>query len=137
MAAYASDRSTLLRSDVRANRRTLRAEKTQLARWRRLVRARLDLAVAAFAPPDHVGAMSWDLLPEAQLALPMPQELLAAVTVDPPADPVALMGHLRRLDRMLAAYGAELDAALEELAHVEDTATYPGLPATGDVIGTR
>lgn len=101
--------------DTAAARRTLRAEKTQLARWRRLVRARLDLAVAAFAPPDHVGAMSWDLVPEAQLALPLPQELLAAVTVDPPADAVELMEHLRRLDRMLAAYGAELDAALDEL----------------------
>ncbi|WP_199423285.1 hypothetical protein [Actinotalea solisilvae] len=114
MSAHTDGLWTLPGTDPRATRRALRAEKTQLARWRRLVRARLDLAVATFAPPDHVGAMSWDILPEAQLALPMPQELLAAVTVDPPEDAVALMEHLRRLDRMLAAYGAELDAALDE-----------------------
>ncbi|MBX9245779.1 hypothetical protein ICW40_13300 [Actinotalea ferrariae] len=119
------DGPPLTRPSASSTRRTLRAEKTQLARWRRLVRARLDLAVASFAPPDHVGAMSWDILPEAQLALPMPQELLAAVTVDPPSDPVALMERLRRLDRMLAAYGAELDAALDELSL--DGA--PGAPA--------
>ncbi len=136
MTAHASARWTLPRTDVRSTRRVLRAEKTQLARWRRLVRARLDLAVAAFAPPDHVGAMSWDLLPEAQLALPMPQELVAAVTVAAPADPVALMEHLRRLDRMLAAYGAELDAALDELSHVEETgARLSDLPVEDVAVG--
>ena len=51
---------------------------------------------------------------KAQLALPMPEPLARAVAVPPPADPVALMEHLRALDRMLAGYGRELDAALEE-----------------------
>lgn len=98
----------------RSTERVLRAERAQVARWRRLVRARLDLAVAAFAPPDVLGAMSWDILPDAQMALPMPHELAAAVTVASPTDPVALMEHLRRLDRMLASYAAEIDAALED-----------------------
>lgn len=100
----------------RSTRSLLRTERAQLARWRRLVRARLDLTVASFAPPDQIGAMSWDLLPEAQMALPSPQDLLGAVTVAMPEDPVRLMEHLRELDQRLAAYGAELDAALEMTA---------------------
>ena len=100
-------------TDARAVRRALRAEKAQLLRWRRLVRARLDLAVAAYAPPDMLGAMSWDIVPEAQMSLPRPQELLAAVRFSGGSDEVALMQVLRDLDRRLADYGAQLDAALE------------------------
>lgn len=100
-------------TDSRGVRRALRAEKAQLLRWRRLLRARLDLAVAAFAPPEPLGEMSWDLLPDAQRALPMPFELTDAITVSAPTDQVALMEHLRTLDRSLASYGAELDQALE------------------------
>lgn len=100
-------------TDARAVRRALRAEKAQLLRWRRLVRARLDLAVAGYAPPDKLGAMSWDIVPEAQMSLPRPQELLAAVRFAGGSDEVALMQVLRDLDRRLADYGAQLDAALE------------------------
>ena len=100
-------------TDARAVRRALRAEKAQLLRWRRLVRARLDLAVAGYAPPDMLGAMSWDIVPEAQMSLPRPQELLAAVRFAGGSDEVALMQVLRDLDRRLADYGAQLDAALE------------------------
>lgn len=99
--------------DARATRRALRAEKAQLLRWRRLLRARLDLAVAAYAPPDTLGAMSWDILPEAQLALPHPQDLLDAVRAVDEKDQVALMQRLRALDQQLAAYEAHVDAALE------------------------
>lgn len=98
---------------ARAARRALRAEKAQLLRWRRLLRARLDLAVAGYAPPDTLGAMSWEILPEAQMSLPHPQELLSAVRVAATEDQVALMRQLRRLDRQLAAYGDHLDEALE------------------------
>ena len=101
------------RTDARTVRRALRAEKAQLLRWRRLLRARLDLAVAGYAPPDTLGAMSWDILPKAQMSLPKPQDLLEAVNVGVTEDEVALMQRLRRLDRQLAAYGARLDAALE------------------------
>ncbi|WP_024286754.1 hypothetical protein [Cellulomonas sp. KRMCY2] len=99
--------------DARAARRILRAEKAQVLRWRRLLRARLDLAVAAFAPPEALGGMSWELLPDAQLGLPTHRDLIHAVTVPAPSDPVALMEHLRLLDRELAAYGSELDCELE------------------------
>lgn len=100
-------------ADARAIRRALRAEKAQLLRWRRLVRARLDLAVAGYAPPDMLGAMSWDIVPEAQMSLPRPQELLAAVRFAAGSDEVALMQSLRDLDHRLADYGAQIDAALE------------------------
>lgn len=100
-------------TSARAARRALRAERAQLLRWRRLVRARLDLAVAGFAPPDPLGAMSWDVIPEAQMALPTPQELLEAIRLAEPTDQVALMQYLRTLDRRLARYGEEIDEALE------------------------
>jgi hypothetical protein len=77
------------------------------------VRARLDLAVAGFAPPDTLGAMSWDVIPDAQMSLPRPQELLDAIGLSEPADQVALMHYLRALDHQLAAYGAHIDSALE------------------------
>jgi hypothetical protein len=101
------------RTDARSVRRALRAEKAQLLRWRRLLRSRLDLAVAGYAPPDTLGAMSWDILPDAQMSLPKPQDLIEAMNVGVTEDEVALMQRLRRLDRQLAAYGARLDAALE------------------------
>jgi hypothetical protein len=100
-------------ADARAIRRALRIEKAQLLRWRRLVRSRLDLAVAGYAPPDTLGAMSWEILPEAQLSLPPAQDLLAAVHIASAIDEVALMQQLRDIDHLLAEYGAMLDTALE------------------------
>lgn len=111
--AQVRERRTARGHDARAARRALRAEKAQLLRWRRLLRARLDLAVAAYAPPDMLGAMSWDILPEAQMALPHPQELLDAVRAAGESDQVALMQRLRLLDKQLAEYEAHVDAALE------------------------
>lgn len=112
-AAQVRERRAACGHDARAARRALRAEKAQLLRWRRLLRARLDLAVAAYAPPDTLGAMSWDILPDAQMALPHPQELLDAVHAVDGNDQVALMQRLRVLDQQLAAYETHLDAALE------------------------
>ena len=100
-------------TDPRTARRSLRAEKAQLLRWRRLVRARLDLAVAAFAPPEPLGEATWDLVPEAEFGLPMAHDLASAIHVDLPMDAVSLMEELRSLDRRLAVYGAEIDSALE------------------------
>lgn len=101
------------REDPMRSRRALRAEKAELLRWRRLLRARLDLAVASFAPPEALGAVAWDLLPQAHRALPHDVLLRDAVAVEDGVDRVALMQGLRELDRALATYGSELDAALE------------------------
>ncbi len=109
-----TERTSRQGTDARTARRALRAEKAQLLRWRRLVRARLDLAIAGYAPPDTLGAMSWDILPEAQMSLPRPQDLLAAVRVSASTtDTVTLLQSLRDLDHQLAEYGAQIDAALE------------------------
>jgi hypothetical protein len=97
----------------RSDRRALRAEKAQLTHWRRLLRARLDLAVAAFAPPEPLGTVDWDKLPQAHHDLPDSTTLGAAVAVVTPIDPVELMNRLRHLDRSLAEYGRALDGALE------------------------
>lgn len=112
--AQVKERRTGCGPDARTARRALRAEKAQLLRWRRLLRARLDLAVASYAPPDTLGAMSWDILPDAQMSLPHPQELLDLVRTAGSADQVALMQRLRDVDQQLAEYEAQLDAALED-----------------------
>ena len=123
--------------DARAARRALRAERAQLTHWRRLLRARLDLAVAGMAPPEHLGTFSWDLLPDAVLLLPRAQELhdVVGVGVGGTTDTVELMTRLRRLDRMLATYAGELDEALEaateELLHGFAADDAPTAAATG------
>lgn len=99
--------------DRRSTRRTLTAERAQLTRWRRLLRARLDLTVAGFAPPEPLGTMTGEVLPGAVQQLPPAVDLSAAVACVTPIDPVELMTRLRHLDRTLEAYGHEIDAALE------------------------
>jgi hypothetical protein len=97
-----------------ATRRAVRAERSAVVRWRRLLRARLDLLVATYAPPEELGAMGWDVLPHAQAAAPIGDELRAALgTCTHETDQVAAMRRLRDLDRRLATYADELDRALE------------------------
>ncbi|WP_372593830.1 hypothetical protein [Actinotalea sp.] len=96
-------------------RRTLRQEKLEVGRWRRLLRARLDLLVGAYAPPEILGTTGWEHLPPSRLDLPLAGELAAAIwTGTEPEDRVALMRRLRDLDRSLAAYAAALDGALDD-----------------------
>ena len=96
-------------------RRTLRQEKLEVGRWRRLLRARLDLLVGAYAPPEILGTTGWEHLPAARLELPLPGEMAAAIwTGTEPDDRVALMRRLRDLDRRLGAYATALDSALDD-----------------------
>lgn len=99
---------------TRGTQRVLRAEKAQLAHWRRLLRARLDLAVAGLAPPEPLGTLSWDVLPEALVDLPRPEDLRSAVTVPNIEDTVDLMTRIRALDKALGRYSRHLDEALDE-----------------------
>lgn len=100
--------------DSAATRRAVRAERTSVTRWRRLLRSRLDLLVATYAPPEPLGEMGWDVLPQAQLAAPDLDELRAAIEWRPTdTDRVGAMHRLRDLDRRLAGYAAELDDALD------------------------
>lgn len=115
-----------------AARRALRTEKAQLARWRRLLRARLDLAVVGFAPPEPLGVALGDELPASRYDIPTALELSHAITVAPPLDPIELMTCLRRLDRALAAYEKDVDLALEEttVQVVRELAAGGDLPVT-------
>ncbi|MCV2393184.1 hypothetical protein OEB99_02585 [Actinotalea sp. M2MS4P-6] len=100
--------------ETASTRRAVRAERAEVVRWRRLLRARLDLLVASFAPPEPLGAMGWDVLPDAQLRLPSSEELHQAIAEREQADRVTAMRQLRVLDRRLSAYADELDRALEQ-----------------------
>lgn len=99
--------------ETASTRRAVRAERAEVARWRRLLRARLDLLVASYAPPERLGAMGWDVLPEAQGSLPTAAELRDAIADDPAVDRVAAMQQLRALDRRLGTYADRLDRALD------------------------
>lgn len=117
---------------TRAARRALRTEKAQLARWRRLLRARLDLAIAGFAPPEPLGIALCDELPDSRYDIPAALELSHAIAVTTPLDPIELMTCLRRLDRALAVYEKDVDLALEEttVQVVRDLAAGQGMPLT-------
>ena len=108
-----NDRST--DADLQTARRTLRHEKLEVGRWRRLLRARLDLLVGAYAPPEILGTTDWEHLPEGRHSLPLAGEMAVAIWAGTDtADRVALMRQLRDLDRRMSAYAAELDDALDE-----------------------
>lgn len=101
-----------------ATRRAVRAERTEVVRWRRLLRARLDLLVASYAPPSPLGSAGWDVLPETAVVPPATAELEAALGDCSEPDRVAAMLRLRDLDRRLGSYADELDRLLE--ASTED-----------------
>src|SRR4051794_41889197 len=66
--------------DLRLDRRVLRAEHARVTWWRRLVRARLDLAVAQAAQPPSLGEdMAFQLPPEIGVEVPRPAVLAAGV----------------------------------------------------------
>jgi hypothetical protein len=100
--------------DAFATRRALRAEMAEVGRWRRLLRSRLDLTVASYAPPEVLGTLSWGALPHPPAALPRPEALSEAVAVGGTGDRVQLMRELRDLDKQLATYEHELERALED-----------------------
>lgn len=99
---------------VRHSRRELRVELHEVARWRRLLRARIEIAVASAAPPQPLGQV---LLPyvalDAQLALPMHRDLEAALRSGLPMTEIGRLDTLRDLDNRLATYEAGIEAALE------------------------
>ena len=117
-----------LARDLRLERRALRAEHQRILWWRRLVRARTDLAVAGAAPPGPLGEDVAFLLPlDLCLQVPLPDELRTTLPTTTGAD-VGLLPALRALDARLAAYEAGVLAALESATHrlVERVACAPG-----------
>jgi hypothetical protein len=100
-------------SDLRHSRRALRAERARVARWRRLLRARMDLAVASAAMPDPLGQDPIDMLPVgADDGLPSAIELVSAVRDGAPPAELDRLESLRALDRRLATYETTVSRAL-------------------------
>jgi hypothetical protein len=99
-------------------RRSLRGEHGEALRWRRLLRARLDLLVAEYAGPADLDASGLKLLRGAPAA-PRTDEMRRAITLGPEADRVYQMRMLRelehRLDRYIEALDQTLDASTERL----------------------
>lgn len=100
--------------DLQLERRALRAERDRVVWWRRVVRARMDLAVAGAASPGALGEeVAFVLALDVSLQVPRPGELHEAL---PPGDAgrdVGLLPSLRTLDQRLATYEAGVAQALE------------------------
>ncbi|HMO11457.1 MAG TPA: hypothetical protein PKB06_08155 [Actinotalea sp.] len=99
--------------DPAAARRAVRAERAEVVRWRRLLRARLDLLVATYAPPESLGDLAWDIAPHREITPDLSDALRAALGDTPDGDRVAAMRRVRDLDRRLSCYADHLDRALE------------------------
>jgi hypothetical protein len=102
--------------ELRRQRGALRLEHQHVQRWRRLVRDRLELAVAAAAPPQCPGADPdvRDLLGPAG-DVPPAAELAAAVRGALPIAEMHELPRLRDLDARLARYEGRLVDALRDL----------------------
>jgi hypothetical protein len=100
---------------LRHSRRALRLELTRVSKWRRLIRARVDIAIASAALPEPLGQ---DVLPyltcDAQDDLPMYRELDAAVRGGLSSGEIDRIDTLRELDDRLARYEALVTGALSE-----------------------
>ncbi|CAM5784937.1 hypothetical protein [Cellulomonas persica] len=116
---------------LRLDRRALRAEKARVVWWRRLVRARIDLAVASAARPDPLGEdVAFQLPLDISLAVPHMDELMHLLPEPAPAD-VAELDRLRALDDRLASYEQGVTAALARttdslISHLADDPTGAG-----------
>lgn len=91
--------------ELRVHRRALLTESATTSRWRRLVQARLDLAVASTAPPEPLAR------PSAMLPEPPESDELRDLVESVPDDPVGLLLRLHHAQRALTGYGAALEAA--------------------------
>jgi len=112
--ADAADRSVRTVADLRHSRRALRVESARLGRWRRLMQARLDLALAASMAPEPLGEQALGLLPlHVSEELPLYSELLEAVQVARPREEVRRIETLRDMDVRLAKYQASVGATLD------------------------
>jgi hypothetical protein len=96
-------------SDVRQARLTLLAELREVDHWRRLVTARIDLAVAAVAAVDEPVVRNLPAAPAVPFGL---RELLGLAPAASAGAEVELLLRLRAAQRDLDAYAAALRAAI-------------------------
>lgn len=115
--------------DLRLDRRALRAERARVAWWRRLVRARLDLAVARVSSPTPLGEdVAFQLPVDVGVHVPRAGELRSVLDGADPAAELAQVDELRDLDSRLALYEAGVEEALQTTANrlASHLATHPG-----------
>lgn len=129
---------------LRRSRSALRLERQHVARWRRLVRDRLELAVAAAAPPQPPGEDPEvrALLTPCGCDVPPAAELAAAVRGALPLAEVHELPRLRDLDTRLARYEGRLEDALREttdryIEHLARDVAGEGRRALGDPAAAR
>ena len=105
-------------SDLRLDRRALRTEHARVTWWQRLVRARLDLAVAQATRPPALGEeMAFQLPLDVGLDVPRPAALAGLLCGAEPVVDVDSLCELRALETQLAAYASGVEDAL---AHVTE-----------------
>lgn len=103
-------------AELRHRRRDMRRELAQVRWWRRLVRARRDLAVAFLAQPGSDVAAGLDLSWEALAAgAPTSAELAGAVWPDAGAFTASTLEELDALEERLGAYEARVAATLDNV----------------------
>lgn len=113
------------------HRAALNAERRRVAHWRRLVRARLDVAIAVITVPEPLGVDGDTLLaPGAEHDVPRHVELLRSLRAGLPMAEVHQLEALRDLDGRLARYQAEVDRAFATATDrfVEHLAEEPATP---------
>jgi hypothetical protein len=99
--------------DLRLDRRALRVERARVAWWRRIVRARLDLAVARANGPDILGEdVAFQLPLDVGVCVPRPAELAAVLGAGQAGADLAQLDELRALDARLATYQEGVEDAL-------------------------
>ena len=98
---------------LRLDHRALRAERSRVGWWRRLVRARLDLLVARAVGPQPLGEeLAFQLPLDVGLDVPRPDELEAVLGGHRTGTDLEQLDALRELDRRLVRYQDGVDAAL-------------------------
>lgn len=103
--------AALRRDRTRRDQLALLAELREVEHWRRLVAARLDLAVAAVAAVDEPVVRNLPPAPAPAFGL---RELLGLAAPGATAEAVALLVRLREVQRDLDAYARALRAQTRE-----------------------
>ena len=100
-------------SELRSSRRALRDERARVSYWRRLVSARLDLAVASAVPPEPLG-LDPTMFPAGAMlnAPPASADIARALPRSLPISEIHHLDVLHRLDEQLSTYQDNLDEVL-------------------------
>ena len=104
-------------AELRHARQMLKHERDHIIYWRRLLRARMDLALSAIMLPEELGFNAWGVLPDAAVAQAPPwQELVNAVHSEP-SPQLSELDECRNLAERLATYEGLINAELHRVTN--------------------